>query len=152
MQASLPALPLLLETPQKWSLAALLQHLLRLRLPKSQAVRCSNWEARPPLSLEQQHYAATDAWASLRCYEVRRAGQGEGEERRGREGRGVPVGQLNGLPYCGGWIFGTRLLVIPARPCHVGGSLRQRENSLSPPPPFRLPPGSWKHVCFPPEA
>lgn len=57
--------------PHKWSLAALAALLLRLRLEKSQAVRCSNWEARPPLSGEQQAYAATDAWASLRVYEVR---------------------------------------------------------------------------------
>ncbi|PRW57233.1 Werner syndrome-like exonuclease [Chlorella sorokiniana] len=56
--------------PQKWSLAGLVSLLLRLRLEKSQAVRCSNWEARPPLSGEQQAYAATDAWASLRVYEV----------------------------------------------------------------------------------
>lgn len=56
--------------PQKWSLAGLASLLLRLRLEKSQAVRCSNWEARPPLSGEQQAYAATDAWASLRVYEV----------------------------------------------------------------------------------
>lgn len=56
--------------PQKWSLAGLVSLLLHLRLEKSQAVRCSNWEARPPLSGEQHAYAATDAWASLRVYEV----------------------------------------------------------------------------------
>lgn len=61
--------------PQKWSLAGLVSLLLRLRLEKSQAVRCSNWEARPPLSGEQQAYAATDAWASLRVYEVGSWGQ-----------------------------------------------------------------------------
>lgn len=61
---------LALSAPQKWSLAALVCHLMRLRLEKSQQLRCGNWEVRPPLSLEQQVYAATDAWASLRCYEI----------------------------------------------------------------------------------
>ncbi|KAL4452065.1 hypothetical protein ABPG75_007727 [Micractinium tetrahymenae] len=62
--------PQLLSAPQKWSLAALVSHLMRLRLEKSQGLRCSNWEVRPPLSSEQMHYAATDAWASLRCFEI----------------------------------------------------------------------------------
>lgn len=54
--------------PQKWSLAGLVAALLRLRLEKSQALRCSDWEG--PLTGEQRRYAATDAWASLRCWEV----------------------------------------------------------------------------------
>ncbi|KAL4437534.1 hypothetical protein ABPG77_003521 [Micractinium sp. CCAP 211/92] len=61
----------LLSAPQKWSLAALVSHLLSLRLEKRQGLRRSNWEVRPPLSSMQMHYAATDAWASLRCHEVR---------------------------------------------------------------------------------
>ena len=71
--------------PQKWSLAGLVSLLLRLRLEKSQAVRCSNWEARPPLSGEQQAYAATDAWASLRVYEV-----GSGCRKQVKEHHQVP--------------------------------------------------------------
>jgi hypothetical protein len=54
--------------PQKWSLAALSERLLRRGVEKRQTLRCSDWEA--PLTAEQQTYAATDAWASLRLYEV----------------------------------------------------------------------------------
>jgi len=54
------------------SLAALCEELLRHRLPKPPDVRCSNWEA-APLSEEQLHYAATDAWAGFRCLEELRA-------------------------------------------------------------------------------
>ena len=43
--------------------------LLGRRLAKSHLLRCSNWEARP-LCMEQQQYAALDAVASLRLYEV----------------------------------------------------------------------------------
>lgn len=70
-QPPVPALQPLMSAPHKWSLAGLVGHLLRLRLEKSQSVRCSNWEARPPLTREQLRYAATDAWASLRVHEVR---------------------------------------------------------------------------------
>jgi hypothetical protein len=76
-----PQAPPLLPAPQKWSLAGLVGQLLRLRLKKSQAVRCSNWEAAPPLSAEQQRYAATDAWASLRVHEVWASGWGLGGAR-----------------------------------------------------------------------
>ena len=62
---------------QKWSLAGLVGRLLGLRLEKGQRVRCGDWE-RLHLSPEQRHYAATDAWASLRVYEV--CGHGWGEE------------------------------------------------------------------------
>lgn len=40
---SVEACPQLLPAPQKWSLAALVSHLMRLRLEKSQGLRCSNW-------------------------------------------------------------------------------------------------------------
>ncbi|KAL4437530.1 hypothetical protein ABPG77_003519 [Micractinium sp. CCAP 211/92] len=60
----------LLAAPQKWNLAALVGHLLSLRLEKRQGLRRSNWEVRPPLSSMQMHYAATDAWASMRCHEI----------------------------------------------------------------------------------
>ena len=50
-------------------LAGLSECLLGRRLAKSQSLRCSNWEARP-LCTEQQQYAALDAVASLRLYEV----------------------------------------------------------------------------------
>ena len=77
--------------PQKWSLAGLASLLLRLRLEKSQAVRCSNWEARPPLSGEQQAYAATDAWASLRVYEVCAAACGRDAGPAGRRDCGMAM-------------------------------------------------------------
>lgn len=57
-----------------WSLATLARHVLHSHLPKPGNVRCSNWEAHP-LTMEQQMYAATDAWVSLRIYEeINRAG------------------------------------------------------------------------------
>ncbi|KAL4857168.1 Werner Syndrome-like exonuclease [Chlorella vulgaris] len=56
--------------PHKWSLAGLVSLLLGLRLDKGQALRCSNWEVRPPLSSEQQLYAAGDAQYSLLVYEM----------------------------------------------------------------------------------
>lgn len=51
-----------------WSLASLARFMLRGHLPKHRDVRCSNWETLP-LSMEQQMYAATDAWVGLRIYE-----------------------------------------------------------------------------------
>jgi hypothetical protein len=57
-----------------WSLATLARRVLHGHLPKPGNVRCSNWEAYP-LTMEQQMYAATDAWVSLRIYEeINRAG------------------------------------------------------------------------------
>ena len=70
--APAPQLLLAQAAPQRWSLAGLVGLLMRQRLEKSQAVRCSNWEQRPPLREEQLRYAATDAWSSLRVYEVGR--------------------------------------------------------------------------------
>lgn len=49
--------------------AGLSECILGRRLSKSQMVRCSNWETRP-LCPEQQQYAALDAIASLRLFEV----------------------------------------------------------------------------------
>lgn len=56
--------------PKKWSLTALTQQVLGKRLPKTQSLRCSNWEAMP-LTGEQREYATVDAWASFLLYEVR---------------------------------------------------------------------------------
>jgi hypothetical protein len=57
-----------------WSLATLARRVLHGHLPKPGNVRCSNWETHP-LTMEQQMYAATDAWVSLRIYEeINRAG------------------------------------------------------------------------------
>ena len=55
--------------PQKWSLAALAETLLKGRVRKSQHLRCSDWE-RAVLTDEQKLYAVTDAWLSLRVWEV----------------------------------------------------------------------------------
>ncbi|KAL0037504.1 hypothetical protein WJX77_000402 [Trebouxia sp. C0004] len=55
--------------PQKWSLAGLMQELLHLTLDKGTAIRCSNWEI-CPLSSEQKAYAATDAYAAVKLYQV----------------------------------------------------------------------------------
>ncbi len=43
--------------------------LLHATLGKDARVRCSNWE-QVPLDTHQRRYAAADACASLRCYEV----------------------------------------------------------------------------------
>lgn len=51
------------------ALTELCHVLLRGALPKDDGVRCSNWEHRP-LSAAQRQYAAADAYASLRCYQV----------------------------------------------------------------------------------
>lgn len=53
-----------------WTLCAdLAKKVLGKTLSKDPAVRLSNWEDLP-LSAEQQHYAATDAYASLRICQV----------------------------------------------------------------------------------
>jgi hypothetical protein len=54
--------------PQKWSLTSLSERVLHGAVAKPQSLRCGDWEA--PLTAEQQRYAATDAWASLRLHEV----------------------------------------------------------------------------------
>ena len=51
------------------TIAGLVQQLLHVTLDKTNAVRCSNWEARP-LSDVQKMYAATDAFAALAVYQV----------------------------------------------------------------------------------
>ena len=47
-----------------FTLAEQCQRLLHYRLPKPVGTRCGNWE-QYPLSSEQRHYAALDAFASL---------------------------------------------------------------------------------------
>ncbi|CAL8463613.1 g3147 [Coccomyxa elongata] len=54
--------------PEKWSLARLAAAMLSAEVEKDQGLRTSNWETWP-LSLEQQHYAALDAFASLLLYQ-----------------------------------------------------------------------------------
>ncbi|KAK9917730.1 hypothetical protein WJX75_007618 [Coccomyxa subellipsoidea] len=54
--------------PEKWSLARLAAAVLSAELAKDQGLRTSNWETWP-LSLEQQQYAALDAYASLLLYQ-----------------------------------------------------------------------------------
>ncbi|BDA48518.1 probable Werner syndrome ATP-dependent helicase homolog at N-terminal half [Coccomyxa sp. Obi] len=54
--------------PEKWSLARLAAAVLSAEVEKDQGLRTSNWETWP-LSLEQQHYAALDAFASLLLYQ-----------------------------------------------------------------------------------
>lgn len=49
-----------------FTLAEQCERLVRRRLPKPSGLRCGNWEA-VPLSAEQQHYAAVDAYASYLC-------------------------------------------------------------------------------------
>ena len=51
--------------------AGLAQCVLRRSIEKDQTLRTGNWEIWP-LSAEQQHYAALDAYASLLAYEVSR--------------------------------------------------------------------------------
>lgn len=46
-----------------------MQELLHVALDKTNAIRCSNWEARP-LTDVQKAYAATDAFAALAVYQV----------------------------------------------------------------------------------
>ncbi|EIE27670.1 ribonuclease H-like protein [Coccomyxa subellipsoidea C-169] len=54
--------------PEKWSLARLAAAMLSAELRKDPGVRTCNWETWP-LSLEQQQYAALDAYASLILYQ-----------------------------------------------------------------------------------
>ena len=49
--------------------AGLAWHLFRVTVRKDDAVRCGNWE-QLPLTPVQQKYAATDAYAALKLYEV----------------------------------------------------------------------------------
>lgn len=56
-------------TRVKKSLRTLCCELLSQNLSKDEDVRCGNWEA-VPLSQTQVDYAATDAWAGYRCFEV----------------------------------------------------------------------------------
>ncbi len=46
-----------------------MQELLQLTLDKGTDIRCSNWET-CPLSFEQKAYAATDAYAAVKLYQV----------------------------------------------------------------------------------
>ncbi len=46
-----------------------MQELLQLTLDKGTDIRCSNWET-CPLSSEQKAYAATDAYAAVKLYQV----------------------------------------------------------------------------------
>ncbi|KAG7673346.1 hypothetical protein Ndes2526B_g03214 [Nannochloris sp. 'desiccata'] len=57
------------QAPQKWSMTALAENLMRKTVRKSQHIRCSDWE-QDPLTAEQQSYAATDAWVSLQLHEI----------------------------------------------------------------------------------
>ncbi|GIM13601.1 hypothetical protein Vretimale_16672 [Volvox reticuliferus] len=52
------------EYRSRWSLAALVETVLRRQLPKPKNIRCGNWEKRP-LEAAQQRYAALDAYAGL---------------------------------------------------------------------------------------
>ncbi|XP_045480598.1 Werner Syndrome-like exonuclease [Harmonia axyridis] len=56
-----------LPTSRRWSLAALVEHLLNMRISKDKKVRMSKW-AIIPLSKDQETYAATDTYASLKVY------------------------------------------------------------------------------------
>merc|ERR1719330_1536505 len=60
------------QTFKRASLGTLCHDLLGRTLEKPPDVRCGNWET-CPLSDEQLTYAATDAWAGLRCYAALRA-------------------------------------------------------------------------------
>ncbi|XP_042194534.1 Werner syndrome ATP-dependent helicase homolog [Callorhinchus milii] len=57
-----------LQCAEKWSLNGLVKHLFKKRMCKDDAVRCSGWD-QFPLSDEQQHYAAIDAYAGLLIYQ-----------------------------------------------------------------------------------
>ncbi|XP_044746392.1 Werner Syndrome-like exonuclease [Coccinella septempunctata] len=52
---------------RRWSLAALVEYLLNMRISKDKKVRMSKWGV-IPLSKEQMIYAATDTYASLKVY------------------------------------------------------------------------------------
>lgn len=53
-----------------WSLADLCEELLQLELRKPNSLRTGSWEKRP-LSVDQLFYAAADACAGLRLWQVR---------------------------------------------------------------------------------
>ncbi|XP_048451379.1 Werner syndrome ATP-dependent helicase homolog isoform X3 [Rhincodon typus] len=57
-----------LKCAEKWSLNGLVQQLCGKQLWKDASVRCSDWDTFP-LSVEQQRYAATDAYAGFLIYE-----------------------------------------------------------------------------------
>lgn len=59
-------------TPTKWSLAALAEQLLGATVGKEAEIRTGDWRHRP-LNRLQLLYAATDAYAALRCYEALQA-------------------------------------------------------------------------------
>lgn len=52
-----------------WGYVGLAAAMLSAEVEKDQRLRTSNWETWP-LSQEQQHYAALDAFASLLLYQV----------------------------------------------------------------------------------
>ncbi|KAJ7555137.1 hypothetical protein O6H91_05G023900 [Diphasiastrum complanatum] len=54
---------------KQWSLSSLAQELTGKQVSKDPKIRCGDWEALP-LSHQQLHYAATDAFASLLLYQV----------------------------------------------------------------------------------
>lgn len=56
-----------------WSLADLCSEMLDLELRKPNEVRTGSWEKRP-LSVDQLFYAAADAYAGLRLWQVRLTG------------------------------------------------------------------------------
>lgn len=56
-----------------WSLADLCREIMKLDLAKPQDLRISNWE-KNPLSVQQLGYAATDAYAGLRLWQVKGRG------------------------------------------------------------------------------
>ena len=53
-----------------WSLADLCDEVLQLELRKPSSLRTGSWEKRP-LSVDQLLYAAADAYAGLRLWQVR---------------------------------------------------------------------------------
>lgn len=53
-----------------WSLADLTAEMMGLQLVKPQALRSGDWERRP-LSVDQLEYAARDAYAGMRLWQVR---------------------------------------------------------------------------------
>lgn len=53
-----------------WSLADLCDELLHLQLRKPSLLRTGSWEKRP-LSVDQLFYAAADAYAGMRLWQVR---------------------------------------------------------------------------------
>ncbi|KAM7253098.1 hypothetical protein ACFE04_025716 [Oxalis oulophora] len=61
-----------LSEPRQWSLGSLMETLIGKQVEKPSKIRLGNWEYRP-LSKDQLHYAATDAFASWHLYEVLRS-------------------------------------------------------------------------------